>query len=113
MKDIQILKERLSSQFTSRDLLDLIEDSIVMKNENYEKSGNTNVSEKKYVYGISGIQILLNCSESSAKRLKKSGVINDAIIQNGRKIIVDSELALNLIRKSNNVGRKKDQGNAD
>ena len=112
MKDIQILKELMSSQFTSRDLLDLLEDSIIMKNENYEKSKNANVSEKKYVYGISGIQILLNCSESSAKRLKKSGIINDAIIQNGRKIIVDSEMALDLIRKSNNVGRLKDNGNA-
>ena len=107
MKDIHVLKELLSTQFTSRDLLDLLEDSIIMKNKNDENSKNSKVSEKKYVYGISGIQRLLNCSESSAKRLKKSGIINDAIIQNGRKIIVDSELALDLIRKSNNVGRKK------
>ena len=104
MENIHILKERLSMQFTSRDLLDLIEDSIVMKNENPKDLKHT---EKKYVYGISGIQMLLNCSESSAKRLKKSGIINDAIIQNGRKIIVDSELALKLIQKSNNIGRKK------
>lgn len=104
MDNIRILKERLSMQFTSRDLLDLLEDSIVMKNENPKDLKQT---EKKYVYGISGIQMLLNCSESSAKRLKKSGVIDDAIIQNGRKIIVDSELALKLIQKANNVGRKK------
>lgn len=61
--------------------------------------------EKKYVYGISGIQKLLNCSESSAKRLKKSGVINDAIIQNGRKIIIDVEKALELLKKNQKIGR--------
>lgn len=33
------------------------------------------------------------------KRLKKSGVINDAIIQNGRKIIIDVEKALELLRE--------------
>ena len=63
--------------------------------------------EKKYVYGIKGIQKLLNCSESSAKRLKNSGVINDAIIQNGRKIILDVEKALVLLKENQTVGRQK------
>lgn len=102
MENIHILKERLSMQFTSRDLLDLLEDSIVMKNENPK---DIKQIEKKYVYGISGIQKLLNCSESSAKRLKKSGVIDDAIIQNGRKIIIDVDRAMELL-KSNKPGRK-------
>lgn len=57
---------------------------------------------KKYVYGIRGIAKLLDCSSSSANRLKKSGIIDEAITQNGRKIIVDSELALELIKKSHN-----------
>lgn len=102
MENIHILKERLSMQFTSRDLLDLLEDSILMKNENPK---DIKQIEKKYVYGISGIQKLLNCSESSAKRLKKSGVIDDAIIQNGRKIIIDVDRAMELL-KSNKPGRK-------
>ena len=55
---------------------------------------------KKYVYGIRGIAKLFDCSISSANRIKKSGIIDGAIIQNGRKIIIDSELALELIKKS-------------
>ncbi|PQJ69629.1 MULTISPECIES: DUF3853 family protein [Flavobacteriaceae] len=55
---------------------------------------------KKYVYGMRGIAKLFDCSISSANRLKKSGKIDEAIIQDGRKIIVDSELALELMKAS-------------
>lgn len=55
---------------------------------------------KKYVYGIRGIAKLFGCSISSANRLKKSKKIDGAIIQDGRKIIVDSELALELMKES-------------
>ncbi|MFI3294042.1 MAG: DUF3853 family protein, partial [Rikenellaceae bacterium] len=39
---------------------------------------------------------LFGCSIPTAQRIKKSGVINRAITQLGRKIIVDAELALEL-----------------
>ncbi len=55
---------------------------------------------KKYVYGIRGIAKLIGGSISSANRLKKSGIIDQAIIQNGRKIIVDAEKALSLIQEN-------------
>ncbi len=86
-------------QMQGSELVELIKSSI-------EGISKTNaVQEKKYVYGITGIQKLLNCSESSAKRLKKSGVINEAIIQNGRKIIIDVEKALELLKKNQKIGR--------
>ena len=56
---------------------------------------------KKYVYGIRGIATLFGCSISSANRIKKSKKIDRAIIQDGRKIIVDSELALELMKEHN------------
>lgn len=65
---------------------------------NERKEVNLEIAFKKYVYGIRGIAKLMNCSISSANRLKKSGVIDKAIIQNGRKIIIDSQLALDLMR---------------
>lgn len=85
------------------------EDLLALISEKLQVTQQTELrdSNKKYVYGISGIQSLLNCSESSAKRLKKSGIIDDAIIQNGRKIIVDVELALELLKKNQNIGRKR------
>ena len=50
----------------------------------------------KYVYGLSGIAQLFGCSIPTANRIKKSGKIDEAIKQIGRKIIVDAELALEL-----------------
>ena len=49
-------------------------------------------TDKKYVYGISGIARLFGCSIPTANRIKKSGKINRAITQIGRKIIVHAEL---------------------
>ena len=53
-------------------------------------------TDKKYVYGISGIARLFGCSMPTANRIKKSGKISKAITQIGRKIILDAELALEL-----------------
>ena len=39
---------------------------------------------------------LFGCSVPTANRIKRSGIINDAITQIGRKIIVDAEKALIL-----------------
>ena len=52
--------------------------------------------EKRLVYGISGIAQLFNCSMTTANRIKASGRINRAIMQNGRTIVVDADLALEL-----------------
>lgn len=52
-------------------------------------------NRKRYVYGIPGIMGLLNVSESTAHRLKKT-VLAPAISQQGRKIIVDADKALEL-----------------
>ena len=62
-------------------------------------------TERKYVYGILGIVKLFGCSLHTANRIKKSGKIDKAITQIGRKIIVDVELALELAGKKTG-GRK-------
>ena len=56
-------------------------------------------TSRKYVYGIPGIAKLFGCSLPTANRIKKSGRIDKAITQIGRKIIVDAELALELAGK--------------
>ena len=61
--------------------------------------------DKKYVYGIGGIARLFGCSIPTANRIKKSGKIDRAITQIGRKIIVDADMALELAgRKSGGRG---------
>ena len=60
---------------------------------------------RKYVYGILGIAKLFGCSLPTANRIKKSGKIDKAITQIGRKIIVNVELTLELAGKKTG-GRK-------
>lgn len=68
-----------------------------------QNTPSQSISEKKkYVYGIDGIAEIFGCSRPTASRIKKSGRINAAIRQIGRKIVVDVELALSL------VGQKKE-----
>ncbi len=53
-------------------------------------------TEKRYVYGIAGLCEIFGCSKPTAIRIKKSGRIDKAITQVGRKIVIDAELALQL-----------------
>lgn len=53
--------------------------------------------EKKYEYGLKGLAKILGCSRSKASELKSSGILDDAIIQNGNLIIIDIEKALQLL----------------
>jgi hypothetical protein len=55
--------------------------------------------EKKLVHGLEGIARLFGCSRTTASAIKKSGVIDEAITQVGRTIVVDVNLALRLAGK--------------
>ena len=54
-------------------------------------------SSKRYVYGIAGIASLFNVSYVTACKLK-DGILQPAILQQGRKIMCDAELAIELFR---------------
>jgi len=54
--------------------------------------------KKHYVYGLQGLCNLLGCSTATASRIKRSGVIDAAISQVGKIIVVDADLALDLIK---------------
>ena len=64
-----------------------------------EISKNLN-SEKKYEYGLKDIAKMLGISISKASKIKSSGILDDAIIQNGNIIIIDIEKALELFGKN-------------
>lgn len=53
--------------------------------------------EDKFVYGLEGIMNLFKCSRSKAIQLKKT-TISKAVYQDGRKIIVDWRLAMDLVK---------------
>lgn len=58
--------------------------------------------DKKLVYGIQGLADFLHCSRATAQRIKISGMLDPAISQSNRIIIIDSDLALELLRRSDN-----------
>ena len=61
------------------------------------------LTTKKYEYGIKGIKKIFKCSKSKAFSLKKSGILNEAITQNGKYIVIDAEKAIELFNKSNEL----------
>lgn len=54
---------------------------------------------RRYVYGIQGIAELFGVSERQARYIKSSGAISKAIRQQGRTIVTDADLALQLFGK--------------
>ncbi|MCQ2147518.1 MAG: DUF3853 family protein [Bacteroidales bacterium] len=62
--------------------------------------------EKKYVHGIQGLQDLFHCSKPTALRIKRSGKIDAAIAQFERTIVIDSELAVQLLKESRSPARR-------
>ena len=61
----------------------------------------------RYVYGLKGIAALFGCGMVTASKIKRSGMIDRAVTQIGRKIIVDAPLALELVRLSKKGGRRR------
>lgn len=63
-----------------------------------------NISPRRYVYGIKGIEELFGCSHATAQHYKDN-VISEAVTQNGRKIIVDVDHAIELFGRRKNNGK--------
>lgn len=61
------------------------------------------LSQRRVYYGIEGIAQIFGCSVPTANRIKKSGVIDDAITQIDRQIVIDGNLALELARKAGTI----------
>lgn len=84
-------------QFTGKDHAYMMK-HVLMESLSVESTEPS--SQKRYVQGYHGIATLFGCSKSTAQRIKKSGIIDDAITQVNRKILVDADLALQLVKES-------------
>ena len=69
---------------------------LLNKQANKASSDEEAAKPRHLVYGIQGIADTFGCSIPTANRIKRSGIIDDAITQVGRKIVVDADLALKL-----------------
>ncbi|PTT77171.1 MULTISPECIES: DUF3853 family protein [unclassified Chryseobacterium] len=53
-------------------------------------------SESRHEYGLKGLAKILGCSVSKASEIKSSGILDEAIIQKGKIIIIDKQKVLEL-----------------
>ena len=72
---------------------------VLKKDERPERTLSS--ANRKMAYGIKGIADTFGCSIPTANRIKKSGIIDKAISQVGRKIVLDVDLALELAADNN------------
>lgn len=94
-------------QMTGGDFVSLVREAGLNASPAVESAAHRDDGSGKYVYGIDGLARLLGCSRPTACRIKKSGKIDRAIRQIGRKIIIDSELAMALIGERQGGRRKR------
>lgn len=95
-------------QMTGCELVSLLNssrDDIGVVNTQREAPQKTEKAIKRYEYGIRGIAKVFGYSIPTANRIKRSGKINSAIMQVGRKIIVDADKALKLVQKDRKEGK--------
>lgn len=91
------LLEKPLWQFTGKDHVYLLKHVL---QESLQSEEEEPPSKKRYVQGYQGIATLFGCSKSTAQRIKKNGIIDEAITQVNRKILVDADLALQLVKES-------------
>ena len=94
----QLLQKPIA-MMTGEELCFLIGKSV----ESIEKPTSQATSKGNY-YGIARV---FGCSVPTANRIKKSGVIDKAITQIGRKIVVDADLALSLAKEAGSIHIKE------
>jgi hypothetical protein len=82
---------------TVGDLKELMRD-FMSTNGNATDSRLSHKPSGNYVYGIRGIEKLFGVSHKTAQYYKDH-IINEAVMQNGRKIVVDADLALQLFNE--------------
>ena len=93
--DIKQLLQKPIAMMTGEELAFLIGNSMETK-----ASEAMPIVQKRTYYGIEGIAYVFGCSVPTANRIKRSGIIDAAITQIGRKIIVDGDLALQLAKEA-------------
>lgn len=93
-----LLKENANLMLTisANDLMDVIDNAISKTLE-----ASKQVEQKdlpKYVHGLQGIADLFGVTKVTAQKYKNTW-LSDAVMQNGKVLITDTEIALRLFEK--------------
>ena len=86
---------------TVEEFTELLDERIKAAISNETVSAAVAKPTGRLVYGLRGIRELFGVSHLTAQRYK-DGIIKEAVHQNGRKIVVDADLALKLFDERRN-----------
>lgn len=98
-------KDKPIFQATLGDLKEMMEEMFAPPNDIPQENELVEV-KKHLVYGLAGICKLLGVCKTTACKIKNSGILDPAISQHGKVIVVDADLALELMKASNNAIRR-------
>lgn len=90
--------QRLLSDMTEEDFFQKLDEHLAIATRCGNNQPESLASANRLVYGLRGIQSLFNCSHKQAQYYKDR-IICEAVSQNGRKIVVDADLALKLFNQ--------------
>lgn len=88
-------------QATLGDLKEMIEDMFATPTD-YPHDKPPEV-KRHLVYGLAGLAKLLGVCKSTASKIKSSGILDPAISQHGKVIVIDADLALELMKAKQNA----------
>lgn len=88
----------LLTDLTVGEFRDLLIEELTANVSTTAYAGCNSKPHGRLVYGLRGIQELFGCSHKTAQ-FYKDNVIHEAVSQNGRKIVVDADLALKLFNE--------------
>ena len=104
---IETLLQTPVCMMTGEQLAFLVTNLPLLNKQGDKASSDTeSVKPRRLVYGIKGIADTFGCSIPTANRIKRSGIIDGAITQVGRKIVIDADLALELAAKAKKEGKE-------
>lgn len=63
--------------------------------------------KRHFVYGLAGLAKLLGVCKATASSIKRSGILDPAISQHGKVIVVDADLALELMKINKRVSNRR------
>lgn len=89
-------EEKPLLQATIGDLKELIEEIFTPMGD-FAEDRPTEV-KKHLVYGLAGLAQLLGVCKATASAIKSSGILDPAISQHGKVIVIDADLALELMK---------------
>lgn len=110
MSTNNVLKEKRLLDMTGEELTQVIREAIGAKSEPEPALAPKQFLETypevpPFITGVKGIADMLGISTSTINRMKADGVLDDAVLQNGKTVIFDTRKLLEALRLSNRKGK--------